>query len=218
MFTGIIEELGKVKKITVGAQSIQLTIAAREILSDLKTGDSVAVNGVCLTAARFSAQDFTADVMPETMRRSGFAQLRIGDAVNLERALTLSSRLGGHIVSGHVDGVGKIVGMEQEDNAIIVKIHTAETVARYVVEKGSVAIDGISLTVAGCGSDWFGVSLIPHTAAVTTLGLKKQGDIVNIENDIIGKYVERLISTGKEEMRPTRGSNINQDFLTRCGF
>lgn len=219
MFTGIVEELGTVKAISAGAASIQVTVCARKVTADLAVGDSIAVNGVCLTVVRFGGGDFTADVMPETMRFTAFAQLKIGDTVNLERALTLSSRLGGHIVSGHVDGLGKIIETIREDNAVVIKVTAADSLLKYMIKKGSVAIDGVSLTIAGLGKDWFSISMIPHTAAVTTLGRKKAGDFVNLENDVIGKYVERLLSNGngaKSAVPP--GSNLTRDFLSRYGF
>lgn len=215
MFTGLIEELGVVKAIQSGAKSIQLTITAKKVIEDVKIGDSIAVNGTCLTVVRHNQHEFTADVMPETVKRTVLSQLEIGDVVNLERTLALGDRFGGHIVSGHIDGIGTILSMTRDDNAIIVKIKAADSLLRYVIEKGSVAIDGISLTVVEVTNSYFSVSLIPHTAQMTTLGNKNVGDIVNIENDIIGKYVERLLNlSGKEEKK----SNISIDFLRDNGF
>lgn len=218
MFTGIVEELGQVKAMVFGAQSVKITIRASKILADLQIGDSIAVNGTCLTAVSFTKQDFTADVMPETVRMTVLSQLSVGDAVNLERALTLSSRLGGHIVSGHVDGLGEIIAMEKDDNAIVFRIKAAEEIARYIVPKGSVTIDGISLTVVECQATWFSVSMIPHTAEVTTLGRKKKGDLVNIENDIVGKYVERLLRFQESSTVQTAKKTMDIEFLTRHGF
>lgn len=218
MFTGIVEELGTIKAIKTGAKSIQITIAAKKILADLAIGDSIAVNGACLTVVRFGGSDFTADVMPETMRLTGLAYLNTGAAVNLERALTLSSRLGGHIVSGHIDGMGEILETVREDNAVIVKIKAAATVLKYMIKKGSVTIDGVSLTIVAVEKTWFSVSMIPHTASVTTLGLKKAGDFVNIENDIIGKYVERLLTCQDEQNSQTASTKITKEFLNQYGF
>lgn len=217
MFTGIVEELGTVQSIVHGTRSVKLTIQAHIVLSDVHIGDSIAVNGVCLTVVSFTRSTFTADVMPETVRRTALAHLHSGTKVNLERALSVHSRLGGHIVSGHVDGLGEIVSMEQDDNALLVQIKVDMQLAKYIIEKGSVTIDGISLTVVECAGDSFAVSLIPHTAAVTTLGYKTIGDFVNIENDIIGKYVERLLFFEKTEPQKPKGK-ITLDFLTKHGF
>lgn len=215
MFTGLIEELGIVKAIQSGAKSIQLTITAKKVLEDVKIGDSIAVNGTCLTVVRYNQHDFTADVMPETVKRTVLSQLKIGDVVNLERTLALGDRFGGHIVSGHIDGIGTILSMTKDDNAIVVKIKVADHLLRYIIEKGSVAIDGISLTVVEVADSYFSVSLIPHSAQMTTLGKKAVGDIVNIENDIIGKYVERLLNLSVKEEKRT---SISMDFLRENGF
>ena len=196
MFTGIIEEKGSIKNITHGAKSAVLYIKADKIMSDVKIGDSVAVNGVCLTATKIMADGFTADVMAETLRRSSLGTLKAGDKVNLERAMSADGRFGGHIVSGHIDGTGTIKEYKREDNAIWVTIACGRNLLKYIVEKGSIAIDGISLTVAVVGDTYFKVSIIPHTAAETTLIDKKPGDSVNLENDIVGKYVEKLMSFG----------------------
>ncbi len=193
MFTGIIEEIGTIKRIASGSKSAVLTIEAHDILSDVKVGDSVAVNGVCLTATSVSASLFTADVMAETLRRSSLGSLRAGSRVNLERAMAAGGRFGGHIVSGHIDGTGEILDMTREDNAVWVTVKAPDSILRLIVEKGSIAIDGISLTVAYVDSVLFKVSIIPHTASETTLLSKKRGDVVNLENDIIGKYVEKLM-------------------------
>ena len=215
MFTGLIEELGIVKAIQSGAKSIQLTITAKKVLEDVKIGDSIAVNGTCLTVVRYNQHDFTADVMPETVKRTVLSQLKIGDVVNLERTLALGDRFGGHIVSGHIDGIGTILSMTKDDNAIVVKIKVADHLLRYIIEKGPVAIDGISLTVVEVADSYFSVSLIPHSAQMTTLGKKAVGDIVNIENDIIGKYVERLLNLSVKEEKKT---SISMDFLRENGF
>ncbi|EAX48595.1 riboflavin synthase, alpha subunit [Thermosinus carboxydivorans Nor1] len=216
MFTGLVEELGQVKVVARGAKSIRLTVTARKVLDDVKIGDSIAVNGTCLTVVEFGENWFTADVMPETVARTVLAHLKPGDAVNLERTLRLGDRLGGHIVTGHIDGIGYIQAKERSDNAVIVRIGAGPEVMRYIVRKGSVAIDGVSLTVIDYGSDWFTVSLIPHTAAVTTVGLKGTGAPVNLEADIIGKYVEKLLGQ-KEPDTPTAGK-LSLALLAQHGF
>ena len=215
MFTGIIEELGTVERVTRGRVSAILAIRAEAILSDLKIGDSVAVNGVCLTATSLTGHGFTADVMHETLDRSSLAGLGPGSPVNLERAMAANGRFGGHIVAGHVDGVGTIAAIEQDDNAIWFTITAPAQVLRYVVEKGSIAIDGISLTVARVETDRFAVSVIPHTAAVTLLGQRRTGDRVNLESDLVGKYVERLLRPAPEEKGQSR---LTMEFLTQHGF
>lgn len=216
MFTGLVEELGRVKSVVKGTLSVRLTVNAKAVLSDVKLGDSIAVNGTCLTVVDYSDNWFTADVMPETVDSTALAGLKAGDTVNLERTLRVGDRLGGHIVSGHVDGVGVIRDKQQRDNAVIVKIEAPPQVLRYIVKKGSVAIDGISLTVVEVGANWFTVSLIPHTASVTTLGIKGPGDPVNLENDIIGKYVEKLMGLGPAQ--PPEKAGMTADFLQQHGF
>ncbi len=217
MFTGLVEELGKVKTIEKGAKSVRITIAAKKVLEDVKLGDSIAVNGTCLTAVDFDSTYFTADVMPETVNKTVLAHLRPGDLVNLERTLRLGDRFGGHMVSGHVDSVGKIIAKDQNDIAIIVKISVTPETSRYIIKKGSIAIDGISLTVVEANDTWFSVSLIPHTAKMTTLGYKRVGDSVNLETDIIGKYVEKLLMPKSSEPIPQK-SGITMDFLAQHGF
>ena len=215
MFTGIIEELGTVERVTRGRVSAVIAIRAEHILSDLKIGDSVAVNGVCLTATGLTGHGFTADVMHETLDRSALVGLGPGSRVNLERAMAANGRFGGHIVAGHVDGVGTIAAIEKDDNAIWFTITAPAQVLRYVVEKGSIAIDGISLTVARVETDRFAVSVIPHTAAVTLLGQRRTGDRVNLESDLVGKYVERLLRPAPEEKGQSR---LTMEFLTQHGF
>lgn len=215
MFTGIVEEVGVIRQIRRGAHSSVLTIGAETVLSDLKIGDSVAVNGVCLTATSLGSGFFTADVMHETLRRSSLGSLTSGSRVNLERAMAANGRFGGHIVAGHVDGVGTIAAIEKDDNAIWFTITAPAQVLRYVVEKGSIAIDGISLTVARVETDRFAVSVIPHTAAVTLLGQRRTGDRVNLESDLVGKYVERLLRPAPEEKGQSR---LTMEFLTQHGF
>ena len=216
MFTGIIEELGTVERVTRGRVSAVIAIRAEHILSDLKIGDSVAVNGVCLTATSLTGHGFTADVMHETLDRSALAGLGPGSRVNLERAMAANGRFGGHIVAGHVDGVGTITAIEKDDNAIWFTITAPVQVLRYVVEKGSIAIDGISLTVAAVEAYRYAVSVIPHTAAVTLLGLRRTGDRVNLESDLIGKYVERLLRPAPEEKQ--QESKLTMEFLSKHGF
>ena len=216
MFTGIIEEVGTVRRVGGGT----LSIDAEEILTDVRLGDSIAVNGVCLTVTSFDKNHFEADVMPETVRRTSLAELRKGSPVNLERALTLASRLGGHIVSGHIDGVGTVAGLRQEGNALLLTVAAAPALLRGIVEKGSVALDGISLTVAAVTEETFTVSLIPHTREVTNLRAKRTGSRLNIETDIIGKYVEKLMTakdTGHAEAADGR-SGITPELLARYGF
>ena len=195
MFTGIIEEIGKVKAIARHANSIQLTVAVKKILSDIHVGDSICTNGVCLTVTTFDNVSYTADVMPETMNRTNFKDLRINDMVNVERAMPADGRFGGHIVSGHIDGTGVISKMTHDDKAIRVKIETRPEILRYIVEKGSITIDGISLTVTDVSNYDFGVSIIQHTQDETTLTKKKVGETVNLENDIVGKYIEKFVGS-----------------------
>lgn len=217
MFTGIVEETGKVEQIRQGLHSCVLTICGPQIMSDLKIGDSVAVNGVCVTVTGLGSKSFTADIMHETLNRSALGRIRPGDSVNLERAMAANGRFGGHIVSGHIDGTGEIVRVTRDDNAIWYTVKAAPDLMRYIVEKGSVAMDGISLTVASVHRDGFRVSVIPHTAEATVLGGKQDGDIVNLENDIIGKYVHRLLSLEPVNTSQS-GSNITREFLNQYGF
>ncbi len=194
MFTGIIEEIGVIKKIKKGSVSGTITVLAHKIMSDVNAGDSISVNGVCLTAVNVTHQGFTADVMAETLRRTSLGDLTEGSEVNLERAMPMNGRFGGHIVSGHIDGTGIISEFKREENAVWVTIETTPKILHYIIEKGSVAIDGISLTVAEVCDKKFKVSIIPHTNEETTLLKKKKGDKINLENDLIGKYVERFIA------------------------
>ncbi len=217
MFTGIVEEMGVIKSIRKGASSAVLEIQAQVVLEDVHIGDSIAVNGVCLTATSFTPTTFTADVMHETLNRSSLANLRPGSRVNLERAMAANGRFGGHIVAGHVDGVGTVLQTRKDDNAIWYTIGASPQVLRYVVEKGSITIDGISLTVAKVTDADFSISAIPHTVAVTVLQDRKPGDTVNLETDIIGKYVEKLLTPqAQPTQRPT--SNITREFLSRYGY
>ena len=215
MFTGIVEELGSIRSVRRGQHSSVLSIAAKDILSDLKVGDSVAVNGVCLTATTVDSGGFTADVMHETLNRSSLGSLTVGSHVNLERAMAANGRFGGHIVSGHIDGTGTITALRKDDNAVWYTISASQELLRYIVEKGSIAIDGISLTVAEVGESWFSIAASPHTGAVTTLGEKRPGDTVNLENDVIGKYVEKLLRPQPQE---TAKGSLTLEFLAQHGF
>lgn len=212
MFTGIVEEKGIIREARHGAGSSRFTVGAGHILDDMKAGDSINTNGVCLTVTSFGTGWFTVDAVPETLRRTNLGSLKPGSVVNLERALRLMDRLGGHLVSGHIDGTGKIVRRWQEDNAAWFSIQADDRVLRYIVEKGSVALDGISLTVTAADASSFSVSVIPHTQEVTTIPDKKPGDILNIECDIIAKYIEKLTLSGGS------GSKIDLDFLAKNNF
>ena len=194
MFTGIVEELGRVVRIEMGTESAVVGIAGATVTSDAQLGDSIAVNGVCLTVTSVGDGQFTADVMAETLRRSSLGALEVGSPVNLERPVTLSSRLGGHLVQGHVDATAEVLSRTPGDHWEVVEISLPDEVARYVVEKGSITVDGVSLTVAGLGRTSFTVSLIPTTLDLTTLGSKGPGAVVNLEVDVIAKYVERLLA------------------------
>lgn len=219
MFTGIVEAIGAVAAIRSAASEGKiLTIQTGLDLSESRIGDSIAINGVCLTATALKSGEqstFQADVSPETLARSTLGMIRIGDVVNLERALRLSDRIGGHLVSGHVDGIGRIRSIRNRGNAILMDFSIDSGLSRYIVEKGSIAIDGVSLTVNEIGDTHVEVSLIPHTAKMTTLGLKSIGAAVNIETDVIGKYVERLLLKSKET---GRRQGIDMDLLARSGF
>ena len=208
------EELGTVKQVVSGSAWGQIEIAGQKVLEGTKLGDSIAVNGVCLTVTNLRSDSFTADVMAETMRRSNLGSLKKGDQVNLERAMAADGRFGGHMVSGHIDGTGVISQMKQEGNAVWVTVDTSEELMRLIVEKGSIAIDGISLTVAKEMPGAFQVSIIPHTGEETTLLKKKTGAVVNLENDMIGKYVEKLMRKESEG----GGSSLTLDFLKQHGF
>ena len=210
MFTGIVEEIGEISAVSRGADSCVYTVRASKILEDMHIGDSIAVNGLCLTVTSFGGGCFTADVMNESLRRSNLGDLKRGSKVNLERAMAANGRFGGHIVSGHIDGTGILRSYEREGNAVWVTITAGEELMRYIIMKGSVALDGVSLTVARLYKDAFAVSLIPHTGEETTLLNKRVGDRINIENDIVGKYVEKLCGT-------VRGG-IDEDFLRKYGF
>lgn len=217
MFTGIIEEVGQVKRVVSGSDYGQLMIRASRVLAGTRLGDSIAVNGTCLTVTNLTEGGFTADVMAETMRRTNLGRLKNGDSVNLERAMAANGRFGGHIVSGHIDGSGTITAMKQEGNAVWVTIEASANIMELAVEKGSITIDGISLTVAREGRTWFAVSVIPHTGQETTLLQKKTGDYVNLETDIIGKYVKKLMTHEKENPE-SKPSGLSMELLQKCGY
>lgn len=210
MFTGIIEEVGEIASISHHAKSSKITIGAKKIFEDLALGDSISTNGVCLTVSDFTHSQFTADIMNESLSRSTLGSLRVGHLVNLERAISANGRFGGHIVSGHIDGTGKIINIKNEDNATWYTIGAHKDIMNYIVEKGSIAIDGISLTVADLTSSSFKVSIIPHTISNTILNDKKIGDKVNLENDLFAKYIEKFILNDNERITKTK--------LTQFGF
>lgn len=218
MFTGIIEEIGTVKQMIPGRESYSLTVNASKVLEGTKVGDSIAVNGICLTVTAIRGNSFDADVMAETVRRTNFSSLHAGSRVNLERALTLSSRLGGHIVSGHVDGIGRITSMIREENAVWVTVEAKTELLKYMIEKGSIAIDGVSLTLAYVDDECFKVSVIPHTGEETILLKKKPGGTVNLECDLIGKYVEKLLLGKASEKQQKASGGITESFLLENGF
>lgn len=215
MFTGLVEEIGEVNSIIRGTNSAIINIKANKILSDIKIGDSISTNGVCLTVVRFSKNEFLAEVMAETLKRSNIGKLSKGSKVNLELAMKVGDRLGGHIVSGHIDGVGKVASHENDDIAIWITIKAAEEILKYIVEKGSITLDGISLTVAYVDKEKFKVGIIPHTSNFTTLASKNIGDEINIECDLVGKYVEKLIGINKIEQK---NKDIDINFLIKNGF
>jgi riboflavin synthase len=213
MFTGIVEEVGTV----VSKETSSLKIKANIVTSDVHKGDSIAVNGTCLTVTQYTADSITLDVMNETYSRTSLGDLKKGSAVNLERAMSANGRFGGHIVSGHIDGTGTITDYQNDGIAVWMSVSTSKDILKYIIMKGSIAIDGVSLTVAYLDDEKFKVSLIPHTAKNTTLLDKKIGDTVNLENDVIGKYVERLISQNSQKENEHK-SNIDMAFLAKCGF
>lgn len=218
MFTGIIEEVGTVKDINKSRDSFILTISAEQTMRGTDIGDSIAVNGVCLTVTSMTEKTFTADVMHETMDRSSLSDIKPGGRVNLERAMAADGRFGGHIVSGHIDGIGTIANMRKDGNALWFSISAPKKIMKYIIEKGSVALDGISLTVAEVSENSFSVSVIPHTMENTCLLNKKENDGVNIENDLIGKYVEKLMQIGNSAAGDHQKSNITEEFLLKNGF
>ena len=218
IFTGIIEEIGRIERINRGSLSASIRVVADAVLEGTKIGDSICVNGVCLTVTGLDGKSFTADVMEETMRRSGLKDLKINSAVNLERAMPADGRFGGHIVSGHIDGTGTIASIKKEEMAVWYEVKTDSSLLRYIVEKGSIAIDGISLTVARVTGESFAVSIIPHTISETTLSDKSIGDTVNLETDIIGKYVEKMISSDDKNISQLQDYDRGVEFLKNNGF
>lgn len=231
MFTGLIAELGTVERLAESSTSYRLTVRAPKILPGVKIGDSIAVNGVCLTVVHLQGDRFTADVMPETVRRTTLHLLQPGDKVNLEKALRPTDGLDGHIVQGHVEGTGTIRQIVPEGNALVYRIAAPAELLRYIVAKGSVAVDGISLTVTEADGEGFGVSLIPHTAKMTTLGYKAAGEAVNLETDILARYVEKMLGLGKDdemlfgsrrtalaEKETDSEPEMTEEFLRKHGF
>jgi riboflavin synthase len=220
MFTGIIEGLGNIAAIHSSGQGNRVTIEAGFALDQSKIGDSISVSGACLTAVKIEGRRFEVDVSPETLNTTIFGQAKVGDRVNLERAMRFSDRIDGHLVSGHIDGTGIVKQREIQGNAVLVTIEVAESLTRFMIAKGSVAVDGISLTINSCDAGSFSISIIPHTAKLTTIGFKNRGDRVNIETDMIGKYVERFLAgvseSGKAQI--SKRSTIDQEYLIKTGF
>lgn len=213
MFTGIIEEVGKVAQIHKKGAFAQIKITGERIFKDMHSGDSIATNGVCLTVTEFGSNYFYADVMSETLARTSLGELQPNSPVNLERAMAANGRFGGHIVSGHIDGTGEITTITPGDNSTWYRIKTSSKLMRYIIEKGSITIDGISLTVVDCEADSFRVSIIPHTIKATNLASKTIGSVVNLENDVVGKYVEKLLSPQRDQP-----SNLTEVYLKNAGF
>ena len=220
MFTGIIEGLGTIAEIRPSGRGKRLLIDADFLLDQTKIGDSIAISGVCVTVIIIAGKRFEIDISPETIAKTTFGTAKIGDRVNLERALRLSDRIDGHLVSGHIDGIGTIKDKKRTGNTIIVVIDVPEFLSRYMITKGSVAVDGISLTINNRARDCFDVSIIPHTAKMTTIGLKKAGDYINIETDMIGKYIENFIAEkpANNIKKETGQPSVDKQFLTKTGF
>jgi riboflavin synthase len=217
MFTGIIEEIGQIQELRSSGESMVMKISASRILEDVHLGDSIAVNGVCLTVTSFSSSSFTVDVMPETVKATSLQGLGRGSSVNLERAMSANGRFGGHFVSGHVDGTGRILTKKPEYNAVYFRIGIKPELRHYMVEKGSVAVDGTSLTIFAVDEEGFTISLIPHTMEETIIGSKDVGDVVNIECDMVGKYIEQFIAR-RFESKQKSGSTLTENFLSEHGF
>ncbi|MBR0384524.1 MAG: riboflavin synthase [Eubacteriaceae bacterium] len=218
MFTGIIEEIGAMRHVVQNNTSGEIAVKANTVLEGTKIGDSIAVNGVCLTVTSMQSDGFTADVMPETLRYTNLGDLKTGDPVNLERAMAADGRFGGHMVAGHSDGTGKLSDIKKEGNAVWLTIDAAPGLMRYIVAKGSVALDGVSLTVAEAEKDRFKVSIIPHTGAETTLLTKRLGSRINIENDLVGKYVEKLLTPQAEAKSSSPSPYLTLEYLEKNGF
>lgn len=217
MFSGIVEEMGAVQAIEKGLAGAKFSILASAILDDLQVGDSVSVSGACLTATKIEDQSFFVDVSTETMNCTNLGTIAVGTPLNLERAMKLNARMGGHLVTGHIDGIGTLRAREQDGNAIYLTVEASEDIMRYCVPKGSITIDGISLTINSVTAHSFSVAIIPHTAKVTTIGLKQVGDAVNLESDLIGKYVERLLRTNGT-LPPSSAPVIDKDYLQKRGL
>ncbi|MFC1579389.1 riboflavin synthase [Thermodesulfobacteriota bacterium] len=218
MFTGLVEGIGRVKELRLVRGDMRLVITPGFDISDSSPGDSIAINGVCLTVTDMGKDAFTLDVSGETLVRSTMKDLKPGDDVNLERALRLSDRLGGHLVSGHVDGVGRIVKAEQRERYWLLRIEIEENLSRYTIEKGSIAVDGVSLTINQCGETFFEVNIIPQTSKETIILKKKAGDLVNIETDLIGKYVEKFFTKENASVADSQKSSLNEEMLKKYGF
>jgi len=214
VFTGIIEEIGTIQNVQNSKEAIVFTIGAKHILHDVSLGDSISVNGVCLTVTEFSAESFSVDVMPETVRSTSLSQLKKRSPVNLERAMAANGRFGGHFVSGHVDGIGKITKKHQVSNAVYYEIQVPEELTSTLIHKGSITVDGISLTIFGLDKEKVVISIIPHTLGETILGTKGVGDIVNIECDMVGKYIKKFVS----QQVQTKGPSLSKSFLEENGF
>jgi riboflavin synthase len=217
MFGGLIEEMGAVSVLNKSLAGTRLTIIASKVMEDLAVGASVSVNGTCLTVVERTDQDFSVDVSPETLQVTTLGHLTTGSPVNLERAMKLNERIGGHMVAGHVDGIGTLRGRHQEGNALILEVEAPKEILRLCVTKGSITVDGISLTINSVTDKSFCLSIIPHTAKVTTLGLKQIGDQVNLESDLIGKYVDRLLQE-RGSLPPKPAPVIDKDYLKRRGL
>ncbi|OUS77420.1 riboflavin synthase [Paenibacillus sp. MY03] len=220
MFTGLVEEVGRMKNVYRQGEAMMLTIGASIVTQGAALGDSISVNGVCLTVTSYDRTSFTADVMPETYRKSTLHLLKPGDPINLERAMAVGSRFGGHIVQGHIDGTGKVTSRTVDANAVVFRIEAKSgDLMRYIIPKGSITIDGISLTVVEADGDGFSVSIIPHTLAETALAHRQPGDNVNLETDIIGKYVDHLLhNRNAEKSAAAPSSRISTEYLSRHGF
>lgn len=217
MFTGLVEEIGKITEVRRTGEAMKLTIEASHILTDVNSGDSIAVNGICLTVTNYTSSSFTIDVMPETFYHTNLNQATKGTLVNTERAMTPNKRFGGHFVAGHVDGIAQLVDKKEKDNAVYFTFRTEEELTKYMIPKGSIAIDGISLTLVNVEDDSFTVSIIPHTLKETTLGFKQVGQTANIEVDMLGKYIEKFMNRFSEA-KSSSSSKISETLLRENGF